>query len=203
MGDISYTQTFHNVDYVDGQDRVKAEGDTGFNARFGAIESDLAQLSTVVGQIDAELDQLESPPPVTRRIVLPLRLLNGPTIGRQGDLGWQSSSVGAQVAPGQNANGSINLVLPDGVLLDSLRATGEAAGVSLVISLSRVRIDGTGSQQDLTSVTANTATFDLTRQVDATLARVDTGTFRYRIRAQVGAGSTTVAITGLQLTVTG
>jgi hypothetical protein len=201
VGDISYTPSFHNVDYVDGQDRVKAEGDNGFNARFGAIEGDLAQLSTVVARIDAELDQLESPPPVTRRIVLPLRLLR--TGAAQG---WQAGSVGAEVFPGQGADGSMNLVLPDGVLLQSLRATGEAINVSLAISLSRTPIAGAGNPQVLTSLTANTASFDLTKQVDAALALVDTSTFNYRIRATVGAGTSnavTAAIRGLQLTVTG
>jgi hypothetical protein len=201
VGDISYTPSFHNVDYVDGQDPVKAEGDNGFNARFGAIESDLAQLSTVVGQIDAALDQLESPPPVTRRIVLPLRLLQTGT-----DPGWQSGTIGAEAFPGSSADGSMNPVLPDGVLLKSLRATGVTINVSLVISLTRVPIDGTGSPQVLTSLTASTASFDLTGQVDATLARVDTGTFSYRIRATAGAGAliqVAAAITGLQLTVTG
>jgi hypothetical protein len=200
VGDISYTPSFHNIDYVDGQDRVKAEGDTGFNARFGAIESDLAQLSTVVGQIDAKLDQLESPPPVTRRIVLPLRLLKTGAA-----LGWRPSSVGAEVTPGQGADGSMNLVLPDGVLLDSLRATGETLNVSLAFSLFRVPITG-GSSQELVSLTANTASFDLTKKIGAALAQVDTGTFNYRIRATVGAGAAnlvTAVITGLQLTVTG
>jgi hypothetical protein len=201
VGDISYTPSFHNVDYVDGQDRVKAEGDTGFNARFGAIESDLAQLSTVVGQIDAKLDQLESPPPVTRRIVLPLRLLKTGTAP-----GWQSTEVGAESGFGQGADGTMNLVLPDGVLLESLRATGLTVNVSLAISLFRVPIAGGGSAQQLTSLTATTASYDLTGQFDASLARVDTSTYNYRIRATVGAGAAnqvTAVITGLQLTVTG
>jgi hypothetical protein len=202
VGDISYTPTFRNVDYVDGTDRVKAEGDTGFNARFAAIESDLAQLSTVAGQIDAKLDQLESPPPVTRRIVLPLRLLKTGTA-----LGWVPSSVGAEVSPGQGADGSMNLVLPDGVLLNSLRATGLCINVSLTVSLSRVPISGGGSPQELTSLTVNTIPFDLTKQIeDTTLARVDTGTFNYRIRATVGAGGANLVsavITGLHVTVTG
>jgi hypothetical protein len=200
VGDISYTPSFHNVDYVDGQDRVKAEGDTGFNARFGAIESDLAQLSTVVGQIDSKLDQLDSPPPVTRRIVLPLRLLKTGTAP-----GWQSTEVGAEAILGQGADGTMNLVLPDGVLVDSLRATGQTINVSLAISLSRTSIAGGGSPQVLTSLTASSASFDLTGQVDAALARVDTGTFNYRIRATVGAGApnqVAAVITGLRLTVT-
>lgn len=59
MADIVFRPTFVHKEFVDGPDgdRVRADEPNGFNARFGAIESDLRQLSTVVGQIDTALDR--------------------------------------------------------------------------------------------------------------------------------------------------
>jgi len=203
MAEISFTPTFTDFrDYIDGEDLVRAEGPTGFNAWFGAIEQDLNQFSTVVTAIDARLDQLEQPPG-PRRLVLPLRLLRtGATAG------WIPGGAGAAspagLFGGEPADGSMNLVLPDGVLLQSLRATGQAHGVTITVVLSAVPITGAGNPQELKRLTADSTSFDVTGQIEN--IRVDTGSFTYRIRATVGAGAANVVaavITSLSLTVTG
>jgi len=200
VGDIVYTPTFHNVDYVDGEDRVRAEGANGFNARFGAIESDLAQLSTVVSAIDAKLDQLEAPPPppATRRLTLPLRFI---PVG--GLPAWAPSASGSVVAtPGQNADGVMNLLLPDGVLLRSLRAVGQAVGPTIRVNLFRVGLAG-GQSATLATFPADDNPFDVTAQISGTVGSVDTGQFRYYIDASCGItapDTVTAVISALQLT---
>ena len=57
MAEPSFTPTFHHTDWVDNVDRVQAGGPNGLNVRLNAIEADLHQVSIVVGQIDAALDQ--------------------------------------------------------------------------------------------------------------------------------------------------
>jgi hypothetical protein len=203
MAEISFNPSFHDfLDYVDGQDLVRAEGQGGLNAWLAAIESDLAQLSTVVTAIDARLDQLETRPPTTRRIVVPqdfLRVSEGPGP-------WRQTIAGSEMAFfGSGTDGLIDLLLPGDVQLVSLRAIGHAVGVSVVISLFQTPVGG-GESQTLATATGTTDPFDITIEIGGTLGKVDTGAFAYRIRATIAAGAAnpvTGAITGLQLTVTG
>ena len=203
MGDISYTPTFqHVVEYRDGEDPVRAEGQNGFNDRFHAIEDDLKQLSTVVAAIDAKLDQLEAPPaPTTRRLTLPLRFLTSTTAVLPH---WDTGPNGtAEATPGRSASGFINLVLPDGILLKSLRAAGQTVGVSVEIVLAKNAQNGGSST--LATIVGNSNPFDKTEPIDPAQGLVDTNSFGYTIFATVSGttapNTATASISGLQLTV--
>ncbi len=59
MADITFTRQFSHRDWIDNEDVVQAEGENGFNVRFHAIEDDLNEISTVVGNIDTEIKRIQ------------------------------------------------------------------------------------------------------------------------------------------------
>lgn len=194
MVDISFTPTFHNTDFVDGTDRVRAGEPNGFNARFHAIETDLGQLSTVVAQVDTVLSQPVAP--TVRRLSLP------PVLAAfEGAPPWLLTTTGAASATaGSTATGIADLILPDGIQLVALRAVGQASGVVIAISLFRVPVGG-GTEQTLAAVSGDASPFDRSAQIDAGFARVTTSTFRYLLSATVPTVSTghSATIAGFQL----
>jgi hypothetical protein len=188
VGDISYTPEFSHIDWFDDVDRVRAGEPNGFNGRFQTIESDLRRLSTVVEQIATEIDQLDAvpPPTPTRLVVSPLGLAVG---SFDSDHRWVATDSGAvQAVPGKQPIGVVNLVLPDGVRLVSLRAAGQSDGVSLVtVALARVPYDAPSATRDVVGVDSDASTYDKTATVDdPVLAKVDNATFRYVIIADTG-----------------
>ena len=195
MGDISFKPTFKDIaDYRDGEDPVRAEGPNGFNDRFTAIESDLKQLSAVAAAIDAKLDQLATaPPPTTRRLTLPLRIVGS----------WDNGVTGAaEASPGERAGGTMNLAPPDGVRLLSLRAAGQAIGTPVHISLFSQPLGG-GQVDTMATIDADGNPFDVTGQIGGTASVVNTSSFHYWISASCGItapDTVTVVISALQLT---
>ena len=121
MGTIRYTPTFHPPAFADGTDLIRASGANGFNSRFRAIEDDLTQFTTVVGEVDDALTAITASP-TEHSQWFPPQLL-----GRTGFTPWVPTATGgAQDAPGGAASGGlVNLVLPDGVRLTTLRAVGQ------------------------------------------------------------------------------
>jgi hypothetical protein len=195
MADVSFTHTFHHTDWVDDVDRVRAAEPNGFNARFNAIETDLQQLSAVVAQIDAVLS-LGATGTKQRRLTLPPALVTP-----EGATPWALGTGGAVSAtPGSSASGLLNLVLPNGVTLLTLRAIGQATGASASISLSRFAIGGT-TPQVLAAVTGDTNPFDRAAPVDPALARTNTAISRYLIQASVPTtpGDAVVTIAAFQI----
>jgi hypothetical protein len=201
VGDISFTPTFKDVvEYVDDQDRVRVDGPKGFNTRFDAIQSDLAQLSTVVAAIGTELDQLEAtPPPTTHRLTLPLRLLPD-----SGFSPWVTGPNGeAEAQLDTDAHGVMNVTLPDGAVLLSMRVVGESVGPTIKITLIRAEFNAPFSVNTLATFTARANPYDLTQQIDEGLGVVDTGRFAYFIQASCGKtapDTVTADISALQVT---
>jgi hypothetical protein len=199
VGTIHYTPTFHPADFVDEVDRIRAGGPKGFNARFHAIEDDLAQFSTVVAEVDAALVAIATGP-TEHSGWLPPALLA--TVGGQP---WQLSATGAaQDTPGTSPAGAFSVLPPDGVRLVSLRAIGQCtSGIAVTVKLSRCAYGATAAQE-LGRMTANGNPFDVTMPVDASLARVATGSFRYFVTATAPTtpttNTTTVVIAAFQLT---
>ncbi|WP_432828748.1 hypothetical protein [Dactylosporangium sp. CA-092794] len=191
MGNIKYTPTFQHTDWVDDVDRVAADGTTGFNGRFRAINNDLLQLSTVVGQIGASIDDLVANPPGP-----PLVLTLAPLFARpESSPAWFINATGAAQAVGSfsgaipppaQPQGVLDPILPDRCRLISLRAIGQATGTTVTITLSRAT--GTlGTPDVLASVTGDATTYDKTAAVDPARTLVDLSTFRYFITATTAA----------------
>ena len=201
MADIVFRPTFVHKEFVDGPDgdRVRAGEPNGFNARFDAIESDLRQLSTVVGQIDAAVDQRGREPAGHVLTLAPMLL------GAAGTLPWRITASGAATASGDDVfYGQMEVALPDNARLTSFRAMGQAGNnvVELDISLSRVKIPG-GTPEVLASVGGDTDPFDRSTDVDPTMAVTQTATYRYIIQASfISGGGTTVTLAAFQIAYT-
>jgi hypothetical protein len=197
VGSIHYDPTFHPADYVEGVDLIRAAGPNGFNARFHAIEDDLAQFSAVVADVEAALIAVASGP-TEHALWFPPRLQ--PVTGAAP---WRLSATGAaQDTGGTSPSGAFNLVLPDGVRLESLRAIGQTSGgIDVTVTLSRCAY-GAATAQVLSTMTVGANPFDTTIPVEEALARVQTGSFRYFITASAPvtpADAPSVVIGAIQL----
>jgi hypothetical protein len=205
MGNIKYTPTFQHTDWVDDVDRVAADGTTGFNVRFRAINSDLLQVSTVVGQIGAAIDGLVASPPVPQRTLTmaPLFRASGASTP------WFINTTGAAVATGSNSGSTPAPALPVGVLdpilsdqsrLISLRAIGQATGTTVTITLSRQLVVPPNPPETLATITGDANPYDKTSTVDPAKTLVDLNTFRYFITATTAAAAgPTVTVASLQI----
>ncbi|WOX14105.1 hypothetical protein [Streptomyces sp. N50] len=201
MADIVFQPTFVHQEFVDGPDgdRVRADEPNGFNARFAAIESDLRQLSGVVGQIDDAVDRRGTGPAGHVLTLAPLLM------AADGGLPWTITTSGAATASGEDVfYGQLEVALPDNARLTSFRAMGQAGNnvVELDISLSRVKIPG-GTPEVLASVGGATDPFDRSTDVDPTTAVTQTATYRYLIQATfISGGGTTVTLAAFQIAYT-
>ncbi|MGW3105328.1 hypothetical protein [Streptomyces sp. NPDC001100] len=202
MADIVFQPTFVHKEFVDGPDgdRVRAAEPNGFNARFGAIESDLRQLSTVVGQIDAAVDRRGTGP--AEHVLTLAPILTG-TSG-DGTISWRITPSGAaQFGPDEDAFGLMEVPLPDNVRLTSFRVMGQVGAnvVGLAVLLSRVKIPG-GTPEVLAGISGDRDPFDKSADVDPALAVTQTATYRYIIRASVINTGTTVTLAAFQIAYT-
>jgi hypothetical protein len=59
MADIAYQRTFEHQDWRDEEDVVQAEGESGFNQKFHAIEGELDAISGVVDAVNAEIRKVQ------------------------------------------------------------------------------------------------------------------------------------------------
>jgi hypothetical protein len=206
MGDISFVPTFQHNDWVDDVDRVEAAGGNGFNVRFRAINSDLRQVSTVVGQVGAKLDTIVANPP------LPLKKLTLTPLFTRGPIGnhaWTTTvSAGAQGVldttgnPPTPTTGNLDLTLEDGIQLVSLRAIGQATATTVSITLVRRSISNAAADPPLAQLIGDANPFDKTVTVDPGRNVVDLASFRYQISATTTSPVTQqpVAIGALQIT---
>jgi hypothetical protein len=200
MGNIKYTPTFAHTDWVDDVDRVAADGQIGFNVRFRAINSDLLQLSTVVGQVGASIDGLVANPPIPQRVqtLAPLFAASGSSkpwfINTTGAAQATGTFGGGTPAPAQ-PTGVLDPILPDQSQLVSLRAIGQATGTTITITFFRIAILGNTAAETLAKITGDANPYDHAATVDASKNQVDLSTFRYFITA------TTAAAAGPQVTV--
>lgn len=208
MPDLSYQPTFHHDRWVDRQDRVLAEGSNGFNVRFEAIERDLQQASTVVGQISVALAEASSPPqPALAQLTL-TPVLSGFFLNTVG------VPVGAVHEFQDGATGSMNLALPDRVRLQNLRLIFDISGgdgfTRLDVKVSRLPLRLTippPSVQVLATASHNAFGINTEHVVldvpfTATLAVVDLSTFRYFLGASFtgqSIGVAEVAINSVQI----
>lgn len=199
---VSFTPTFTHTPWVDNRDRVQAGGPNGFNIRFAQLQSDLQALSGVVTTIDTTLDELAQEPAAQARAIALPPLLSATA----GDPAWQLDRAGYAVKPGPQTSlaGIAPVVLPNGIQLSRLRASGQNSGSGrLRISLRRARLLGPPAPSELIAqVTGESNPFDVTASADSAVATVDTTAYRYFILAtlDLAAAADTVSLAGFQVT---
>jgi hypothetical protein len=207
MADIHFTPVFHHDHWADNIDLVQADGPRGFNVRFDAIEGDLKNLSTVVGAVDAELDRLS--PTGVQHLNLPPSLVPG--IPGVGDEPWTVGTQGQVFVAGPRVFGLMNLILPNGVRLLSLRAFGFTRGNLISFVIVRTDMFDPGVRnlvefQVSSPATSGTTSYDHTEPIVSDLALVDTERFRYTLSAFAPAvatlGNATAGIAGFQIAYT-
>ncbi|QKV80424.1 hypothetical protein [Amycolatopsis sp. Hca4] len=198
MAHVSFTPTFHHTPWVDKIDRVEADGPNGFNTRFNAIGADLQQLSTVVKQTGAEVQQFQAPPPPRRQN----RLLSCTPVFRkapQAGKPWATEADGTAVAR-TNAIGGVyfgvmNLTLPGRFQLAAMRVKGifvpDDIGEAFAdVVLSRSPLQLTPGPPVVEQVAAFnvgatlTTTFDALATVTEAAAGIDPDGFRYFLTAR-------------------
>ncbi|MBD8059991.1 hypothetical protein IC607_13535 [Cellulomonas sp. JH27-2] len=200
MASVSFTPTFSHTPWVDNRDRVQASGPNGFNVRFAALQADLGALSGVVTQIDTVLDALEAGPGAQTRVVTLPPIL----VATSGGGAWALDTSGNAVRPAvqTSLSGIASAVLPQGVKVSSLRATGVNTGAgSLRVNLMRARLTGAGASDRLARVTGDANPFDNTVATDPAFSTVDNTTFRYFVLATLDNAATTdsVSLSGFQI----
>ncbi len=201
MANVSFTPTFHHTNFVDNRDRVQAGGPNGFNARFGAIEADLTTLSSVVTNVDTELDALGAgPAPTQQTLTLSPALV--PVVGA-GAWAHDSSGYASRSGPLTTLAGVQSVSVPNGARLVSLRTLGQNSGTgTLRIGLFRSRLlSVVAPAERIARVTGDSNPFDHNEQADPNLALVDTTAFRYFIIATLdgAAAGDTVTLSGFQV----
>lgn len=219
MANLSYTPTFHHQPWRDRLDRVEAAGPNGFNGRFAAIESDLREASTVVDQIGSAVDRVLAGSQHKLAFTPTLRSIALTT----GFSAWSVTSSGVPwttlVNVTQDARGIMNLALPHGARLTSLRARGQLTGtanpsasLTTRVAINRVpRIRSVFEQQlDVVVGTGihenqHTGPFDTTDLADDAKAQVDSDKYRYVLTADVHADNPNgliVTLTTIDITYT-
>ncbi|MFD8784805.1 hypothetical protein [Kitasatospora sp. NPDC059599] len=217
MTGISFTQTFHHTDWVDNRDRVQAAGQNGFNSRFNAVEADLKNLSTVVGTIDQAITAL-SAHPTTAPKTISLSPLLAPALPsanspQPSPVGWSIDATTGTAQKPLGLSGSfagvMNVVLPDGVLVQSLRitATNSSTVARFSVALNRIPLVLTSSTvpDPLVRTAISTSPFDATVNTSAALAQVDVSHFRYYLVAEVqsAVAADVISLGGFQITYSG
>jgi hypothetical protein len=222
MTELSYRPAFDHLDWIDRVDQVQAGGPNGFNVRFHAIERDLAEASTVVGQIAGALRSTHRPgpggfdPPTQLTFtpnlhpVAPFNaFLIGPTGAAAGTSVFTTTGGGAGI--GKSANGVANLSLPEGLRLTTVRFVGGVDGsggsttnkVTVAVQRSAIPPAGSPSLETLASLQATgVGPIDVVATVPSNLALIDIHKFRYVVKVELDAlsnGNSTLTIDFIQL----
>ncbi|QKV80423.1 Ig-like domain-containing protein [Amycolatopsis sp. Hca4] len=195
-GDITFTPTFRHTDWINNVDRIEAGGPNGFNVRYDAIDSDLSQLSTVVGRINTAL---KFPGVVLgeQRLTPGLDLVSLPA----GEWSYDDTGMARPAVAGAQA--IMHLSLPEPVALRNFRAIGFYPGppALFVIRLFRSSLlDQNLPPEELAEIRLDSpeaSPFDHTVPVPDAVATVD-GSFRHYVT--VLSQTTDVSLATIQLT---
>ncbi|GKQ37938.1 hypothetical protein [Streptomyces sp. A012304] len=177
-----YVPKFSHKDWIDNEDRVQAGGEEGINIRFHKLESEFRTLADEhINPLIRFVTPLATPEEAFLSLVpvlIPTRTDSGQTQAAQP---WLISTDVAHKAAGQEqAHGLMNVILPEGAEITSLKVFGTKSGEgTLTVSLRHKDLTGSGAQ-DLVKVTAlNTPT-----SLDPP-ARVSNATHRYFLVADL------------------
>ncbi|MFE7580862.1 hypothetical protein ACFU5Y_04755 [Streptomyces gardneri] len=204
MTDINFSPTFKHVAWVDNRDRVAASGQNGFNVRFDSIQRDLEALSAVVRQVDVGLKAAGQRPVVERRLTLAPAFVPVDSYPS-----WTIDSFGVAIRKDGSrptVRGIMSVTLPDGVTLRRFRATGQNSGVgTLTVSLQRIPLADSGNVETVVEVKCSGGSLGDPQDVPNDRNRVDMGTYRYFIDANVDniPDNTSLLITSIQLSYLG
>ncbi|GAB2687002.1 hypothetical protein [Nocardia thraciensis] len=181
---VSFTPRFAHKDWIDNQSLVQAAGDDGFNVRFHNIETDFVALAAVVKAISDTLDTLGHKPPPK-----PVTLTLAPILAPLSSGGW-SLDPGAASKPvgATQAGGLINVTLPQGALIQSMRLVGTKRATGTVgAGLFRQSLSGAAAPESIADITAPATAggFDQTAAADAQRATVDNKAFIYYLIGDV------------------
>ncbi|MGW6534743.1 hypothetical protein ACWGBV_00705 [Streptomyces sp. NPDC055051] len=147
-----YVPKFSHKDWIDHQHRVQAGGEDGLNSRFHQLETEFADLAR--NQINPIIEALGGAAE-TRHLTLV------PALFPDGDKpAWtQGVDMVEKADPAAEAHGFMNIVLPDGVRVKSLLATGNKSAGTLTVTLKRRQIgnEGIGAESLVSSNVLGTA----------------------------------------------
>ena len=224
MTELSYLPQFEHLDWIDRVDQVVAGGPNGFNIRFRAIEGDLQQASTVVGEIATALHTTHRPPPggvapptqltftPNLRAVPSTRVFTAGPNGAPTGVSVFTRSTGGGAGIGVAASGVANLSLPEGLRVTTVRFVGTIDGsggsttnkVTLALVRGAIPVGGPPAVETLASVQATgVGPIDLPATVPANLAVTDIHRFRYTLKVELDAlsnGSSALTIEFVQIT---
>jgi hypothetical protein len=198
---ISYDPKFQFTPDIDNVTRVQASGPNGFNVRFQAIKAEFDALHLVVGDIDAAIALLsvEQPPQARTTTFTPNLVSTSTAAGLQ----WSHGEGFASVPPGQiQADGMMDVQLPQGSTIDTLRVIGSKGSGDVSVDLRRQPIAHGSAPQIVATILvpkAQNGTFDVNAPpTSPALATVDGEQFRYYLVARLDGGNPTVT-TGVEL----
>lgn len=183
---LSFTPTFRHKKWHNNVDLIAAGGPNGFNVRYDAIDSDLRQAATVVGQVDTALNQTAGIQPGQQVLTSPIDLFS---FGSPGSIlnGWFFDSTGAAHPDGGSGGGQvvIGLSLPDDITLTSFRAMGLFNGIRMSVTLFRGSLADRSQTNLVAQITERTPgltnPYDLQVPTVAVHAAVDNNRFHYYI----------------------
>ncbi|MEU0740855.1 hypothetical protein [Streptomyces sp. NPDC006134] len=149
----SYVPKFAHTDWIDNKDRVQAGGKDGFNARFHDLAAEFASLADVINPLIEALSPAES-----FLTLMPILAPRRPILDASGtEAGWKLIGDGAEKPAGQReAHGIMNVTLPEGAEIKSLKILGEEGTATSALPTVRLRrraLDGDVSE-DLVVATA-------------------------------------------------
>jgi hypothetical protein len=206
MPPVIYTRSFTHADWLDNVDRVQAGGSNGFNGRFHLLEAEFDILSGVVKQVNDALTLLGQQPTPQ-----PTPTTFTPALTATSANGW-AHREGLAEKPGgvATAEGMMNIVLPNGSRIISLRAIGRSAQApgsgavaNLRIRLRRQAVIGAPTSDSIATIAVDGPAdpFDITVAATPTFEHVDPA-FKYFITALVSSAGLTdpVQLTAFQVT---
>ncbi len=188
---VSYTPSFTHTDWVDNQDRVQAGGGNGFNVRFHGIEAEFAALQLVVQSISDALTALSTkPPPQPQTTAFTPNLVPTSNLPNQQ---WQHQDGGAFARGQATAAGMMDVQLPSGSTVNSLRLIGNKGSGNVSVTLFRQPIAAGSLAQALANIfvpKTQNGTFDATAAADPSVGTIDASQFRYYISATLDSADT-------------
>ncbi|MFE7509889.1 hypothetical protein [Streptomyces sp. NPDC057540] len=132
----TYKPQFTHKDWIDNQDRVQAGGEDGLNRRFHLLEAEFAGLAEK--QINPIIASLGTP---TSHLTLTPALVSYTDAGTDVPPWSQRVDTVAKPTGVKQAHGFMNVVLPDGALVQSLLVTGSNLSSTGTLRVALVGVD--------------------------------------------------------------
>jgi len=181
MASISYDPSFQFTPDIDNVTRVQAGGPNGSNVRFQAIKAEFDALHLVVQDIGDAIAQLSvTPPPQARTSTFTPNLFS---TSATASFQWGHGDGFASTTAGQiQADGMMDIQLPQGSTINTLRVIGNKGSGNISVDLRRQPIAHGSAPQVVVTIfvpKSQNGTFDVNLPpTDPALATVDGERFR-------------------------